>query len=365
MHSAMTRLSDTSAFDRDKFSSMASDAGLNVSFRCASAPDWATASESLLYLPVAYSDAMIDYQIAYMRGDEGVVYDISLVLHYHNKPCALWPLSLSCSDGWKIGSPGGRLMPPLFIAGLGLRVIKTQTAACMNFLNQLNSLYPARPLESIESFMEEDGLSEWHCRVMQQGGVAKLQHELFVNLDLDILEIKSRFRKSYKSLITTGEKLWKVSILQEANEPVWNEFRALHFAVSGKLTRSTQSWELQHKAIRDGVAFLVHLRDQNNRMVGGGYFHVTRDEGLYAVGAYDRDLFDKPLGHVVQFHAIQEMQRRNLRWYKIGYRPYPGDDPAPSAKEITIGEFKHGFASHMFPRYRLLHGACPCGDSNV
>jgi FemAB family protein len=192
--------------------------------------------------------------------------------------------------------------------------------------------------------------------VMQQGGIAKLQHELFVSLNLDINDIKSRFRQSYKSLISSGERLWQVGLMQDYDEPVWGEFRELHFSAAGKSTRSALSWELQHKAIRDGDAFLVHLRDQENRMVGGGFFHVTRDEGLYAVGAYDRSLFSRPLGHVVQFYAIREMQRRGLKWYKIGYRPYPGDVPEPSPKEIAIGEFKDGFASHTFPRYQLVHG---------
>lgn len=93
-------------------------------------------------------------------------------------------------------------------------------------------------------------------------------------------------------------------------------------------------------------------------MVGGGFFQVTRDEGVYAVAAYDRALFDKPLGHAVQYRAVEEMKNRGIRWYKIGARPYPGDQPPPSAKELRIAEFKQGFASHIFPCYRLTSSIC-------
>ena len=75
----------------------------------------------------------------------------------------------------------------------------------------------------------------------------------------------------------------------------------------------------------------------------------------HAVAAYDRTLFDKPLGHVVQYRAIEEMKKRNISWYKIGVRPYGSDNPKPTEKEISIGEFKAGFSSHCFPHYRLTH----------
>ena len=90
-------------------------------------------------------------------------------------------------------------------------------------------------------------------------------------------------------------------------------------------------------------------------MVGGGFFRISCDEGVYSVGAYNRDFFDQPLGHVVQYCAIEEMKNRGIRWYKIGLRHYPTEVPSPTDKEIQIGEFKQGFASHLFPRFLLKH----------
>ena len=93
-----------------------------------------------------------------------------------------------------------------------------------------------------------------------------------------------------------------------------------------------------------------------NTDVGGGLFACTRDEAAYSVAAYDRELFDKPLGHVVQFTAIKALKERGIRWYRIGARPFVGDAPAPSEKELAIADFKHGFASHLHQR-RLLRVA--------
>ncbi len=131
----------------------------------------------------------------------------------------------------------------------------------------------------------------------------------------------------------------------------------LHAAVAGRVTRTLESWQLQHAALTNDEGFLIVLRDAGGRMVGAGYFMCSADEGIYAVAAYDRNLFDKPLGHVVQFRAIEELQRRGCRWYRIGTRCYPCDEPAPNAKELAIATFKQGFASHVIPSFQLTHAA--------
>ena len=84
--------------------------------------------------------------------------------------------------------------------------------------------------------------------------------------------------------------------------------------------------------------------------MGGGFFACSRDQGVYNVGAYDRALFSEPLGHVVQFRAIEEMKNRGLRWYKIGLRCYP-QEPNVNEKLVSIGEFMQGFSTHLYPQY--------------
>lgn len=112
---------------------------------------------------------------------------------------------------------------------------------------------------------------------------------------------------------------------------------------------------MQHDAIAADEAFLIVLRDDGGRMIGGGLFSCSQDEGSYAVGAYDRSLYDKPVSHLVQFHAIQELKRRGCRWYRIGTRHFPSDEPTPTEKELAIAAFKQGFASHVFPSFLLTH----------
>ena len=47
-------------------------------------------------------------------------------------------------------------------------------------------------------------------------------------------------------------------------------------------------------------------------MVGGALIVCSANESRYEIAAYDRDLFDKPLGHLVQFKAIEESKKEVL-----------------------------------------------------
>ena len=73
------------------------------------------------------------------------------------------------------------------------------------------------------------------------------------------------------------------------------------------------------------------------------------------MGAYDRSLFVKPLGHAVQCLAIEELKKRGIRCHKIGVRLFHAEAPTSTDKEFSIGEFKQSFASHVFPPYGLTH----------
>lgn len=318
---------------------------------------WDQTVEYLAYVPVFYSQASIDYQLAYQRGQGGEWWDISLILYHDRRPCSVWPLSFSLTGGkGYITSHGLPVLPPLFVNDFPDKSRKTVVKGCLDLLEELCHAGGILKWESAESFTgsSESGMSEWHNQSKCRSATTFLRHELFVDLTLDIAAIKAGFRKSYKSLITSGMRTWQVDVMTETNPVLWEEFRELHHVVSARVTRSAETWDLHHQAITHGNAFLVFLRNGQGTMVGGGFFNITRDEGAYSVAAYDRSLFAQPLGHVVQYRAIEEMKKRGLRWYKIGFRPYPSDLPAPTEKEISIGEFKEGFATHLFPQY-LLH----------
>ena len=306
------------------------------------------------YIPVSYTNSSLDYQFAYLNGNGYINEDVSIIILQDTKPIALWPLTISIlNTNIKLTSFSELLVPPFFIKESSNNTIKKINKKCLDFIYQLSQQVNLKSIECVISSYDNIYIQNWQMQLMRLGGICNVLHELSVDLNLELNEIKSNLRNSYKSLINSGEKLWKINILDKPDRFVWNEFKQLHLYVSGKRTRSDKTWELQFESLTNKTSILIYLQDSMNKMIGGGLFEFSKDEAIYSVGAYDRNLFDKPLGHIVQFRAIQEFKKRNLKWYKIGIRHYINDFNLPSNKEISIGEFKEGFATHILSRYYI------------
>ena len=329
------------------------EAGLQCAWRLQSSGLWAATALQSSYVPVAYTEAMLDYQRKYMQGAGCEFIDLSMILFHDHQPCGVWPLCLRKRDSIVLGSNEGAVLPPLFCRNIAVKSAKSQCTACLDFLDRLARETGGDGYDSLVPYREEHGTSEWQTQLLRRGASTCVRQTLWVDISQPLTQIKASFRKSYKALISSGARQWRTHLLTDADQTLWEEFRALHFVVAGRVTRSADSWQQQLAAIQNQDAFLVYLRDGVGRMVGGGFFHVSRDEGLYAVAAYDRQLFDHPLGHVVQYAAIQELQRRNVKWYNIGTRYYPQDEPPPTPKEVSVAVFKEGFATHNFPLFTL------------
>jgi FemAB family protein len=340
--------------------SLLMSAGMDIVPAAADPALWEQAWCGLAYQPVSYSLSMLAYQNTYFEDAGWTVHDRSVVLLNDRRPCGLWPFRLVMKGNPSEGD--FQMLPiaaPLFIDKISPVTRKKLVSQCIAAVHNIASAFgfPRIEFEQIISPVESGGVSgvtDWHQQLLVSGTKISIKHELFCDLRRSMADIRSGFRKSYRPLINTGLRIWSVDRMDQtnANDTVWQEFRELHRNAAGRDTRNAESWAMQWSMILAGSAFFVSLRDPSDRrLVGGGFFQYTRDEGLYAVGAYDRTLFDKPLGHIVQHVAIEMMQSLGLVWYRIGERPYIQDLPSPTPKQLAIGEFKQGFASHTLARF--------------
>ncbi|HEV3045269.1 MAG TPA: FemAB family protein [Roseiarcus sp.] len=323
----------------------------------ASDPDgWLGAWRALPARPVAYSAGMIDYQHAYLQGAGWTLSDASLVLTNDRRSCGLWPLSLGGAGAPTLTSQGEPIAQPLFAAGTSPHTVKRIVSGALEWLDHVAGAL-GRPefrcCEHARPGFADEGLSEFYQQSCRRGArLSHVDHDMYVDLRRELEQIRASWRKSFRPLVTAGLRSWSVHVMG-AGEPrheVWETFRQLHRRVAGRDTRPAPTWEKQWRMIVENEALLVWLEDADSRMVGGGFFQLTDWEALYSVAAYDRDLFDKPLGHVVQARAIEEFKQRGVRWYRLGALKFPEDHDKPSAKDLTIGMFKQGFASHLFAK---------------
>lgn len=338
---------------------VAAEIGLKISLRDGHEHAWQELLQAADYIPYDYTNASVDYQLCYQLGHGGDWHDVSLLLLWDNRAVGVWPLTISRKDlVTRITSQGQPLNPPLFLKDLNPNIKKKLVTLSLEMLYQLCNTLGITQIGSTERFSNQLGVSLWQIAAMSRGATCDVQHDLYLNILNSLELIQENFRPRLRNDIKKSSLLWGHELVTANNinlDNYWADFKRLHRIVSGKVTKDDDCWDLQKEEIKNNSAFLIRLTDKEQKMVGGGYFTLTRDEGVYSVGAYDRDLFDKPVGHLVQFEAIKEFVRRKITWYKIGNYSYIGDTPPPTKKEVTIGDFKKQFSSHLFHRIIINH----------
>jgi FemAB family protein len=323
----------------------------NCTLRISHRDRWQTVLNCLEYIPVRYMNSTIEYYLIVEAGRGNIWHDISVILTHEGQDIGIFPLSISVDNEIsRISSHGRPVLPPIMIPSLPRKIHKEGINFCLDLVKKITEIFQIKSWQSYIGFPQCINLDSWYRHILEQGGTEIIvEHELYLNLDLPLDKIRQSFRKRYKNLINVGERCWQVGILSSPDVSIWEEFENLHLYVAGRKTRSEASWQEQYRQVVTGDAFLVYARDDNHRMIGGGLFNCSRDECAYSVGAYDRNLFDKPISHIIQFYAIKEMKKRQIHWYYIGKRFYQHTLETPTDKELSISHFKEGFASHMIP----------------
>lgn len=305
----------------------------NLSFDLSS---WNAVLGTSPYISVYHQTSTVEYYSAYFQGE-----NISFVLTESNKPVAIFPIFAYQDQGdWKISSNGFGIIPPLFISDIPKRLRKRLEQQIIEIIDTISSRLH---IKKIIIFEHSSILSNWFLRWLERADTEVLTYQLAIDLTQSVEIIKLNFRKSYKPLVNKSLKEWDVKICEQEIDNVFEEFRGLHLEEAGKQTRSMKSWSIQKKQVENNEAFIVTVRD-GTKLIGGGLFNFSRDIGIYSVGAYKRDLFDKPIGHAVQMVAIEKLKDLGCQTYILGQKA----SSKSSKKEASISYFKEGFAGHVY-----------------
>ena len=330
------------------FKELLKNSDFNIILRSENKKKWDTSMEQFDYFPVLYTNASIDFQEECLLGNGQDCEDYSIMFINQNKILALWPLSLiKKNNSHELNSFLHSMLHPIIVRDASRDIKKKLFKETVRIINSFK--LEKESISSISVFQNKNSLDFWNIGALDYLKEIRVEYDLLLNLSPSIEEIKKNLRKSTKSSITQSAKLWEANILKKENKNVWNSFKQLHLEAAGRSTRSDLSWEIQEKILIEGNSFLVYISNKKDIIVGGGLFTISKDECEYSVAAYNRSLFDQPLGHLVQIKAIEEMKKRNIKFYKLGRKSHELNEPKPSTKEVSISLFKEGFSSIFYP----------------
>lgn len=307
---------------------------------------WSDVIDNALFPSCHYNWGNVKYQNKYYSSICNYN-DLPIIFFSKNKPIAIFPIAiLDGSSNPKIVSNGDAIYEPLIVRSATSKEVKAINEICLKIVEDLSKRLDV-PQVQFQLASSPMGLSQWASEQLLISHTVKVGQKLEIDLTGTLDDIRKDFRKSYRPLINKGLKTWNVDVIESENAEIFWDFKSLHVQVAGRETRNIDSWNEQYEMLKRGEAFLVTLRCKNDKLVGAGLFLYNSQSSVYASAAYKRDLFSEPLGHVVQFKALQVMKNKNLLRYEIGsiFSEHDGF----SKKESAIGKFKSGFSneSHL------------------
>lgn len=167
--------------------------------------------------------------------------------------------------------------------------------------------------------------------------------------------LRADIRDSYRSLTNWGSRNLTLSFINTANpdRTLFDLFPDFHARVAGGRRRGDDYWHVYWAEITQGRAEMILGFLEDGTLVAGSIVVWAGVTAYYASGVYDRDQFDKPLGHWPLWTAILRAKAAGLTRFDLGEIPPRGhaDD-----KELSIAFFKRGFTSGRSLRLKWVLG---------
>jgi hypothetical protein len=244
-------------------------------------------------------------------------------------------------DG-KLGFYG---MPLRFIARHGLDS-GTRAAALNSAFVHIDALMKVHRLHEAIILDNREGAAspiEEACRF--RDATMNYQPTAYVDLAAGPAAWRVALRKSSRSLINWGRRHLSIRYVNKdaPDRALFDQYRAFHAEIAGRVTRSDASWSVMYDWITRGGGELI-MAYLEGRPVAGSMFIDGSKVSIYASGVYDRARFDKPLAHYPLWLGIERAQARGMKVLELGAVPPRGTVPD---KEYQIGYFKRGFATHV------------------
>ena len=181
-------------------------------------------------------------------------------------------------------------------------------------------------------------------QLLDLGGIANSHFVQLIDLNKPIESIHSNLSKSCRNSVSWGRKNLELTFLDSKSilEGNVDELRDLHIREAGRETRSKKSWRIMYNMIQTGHAFIIEGK-MDGILVTSSLFYISQKVCLYAVSASSRDLFDKPIGHIILWEAINKSKEKGCKYFDSGGLVYNSSKEEVSNKQININRYKKNF----------------------
>jgi len=216
-----------------------------------------------------------------------------------------------------------------------LNVIKVITSQILNDLYLFNK--PLHPLKEYIHSQKAD------FSIFQLTDKFKLNNivEMWVNLNLDKQLLWKNIRSSSRNLINKNKKHIEIRFPKDFSI---SNYKKLHQEVSGKITRSSLTWELQKKMFDENKLIVCEAYIEN-KFVGFSFFNHCNYIAQYSISVTKREYFEKySVNHLIMWEAIKKIKEMGISMLYLGFsRSFVKS----KSKVDSINLFKLGFCNDL------------------
>jgi len=298
----------------------------------------------------SYLTKWLTYQKYY---SSNIINDLSFIIVQSNKILCICPLFLEAKDGFNSFSfSDSYLRAPLFNISLSSKYNKKVEKQCFK---RIDELALQNNVDKIMFMLDPLSENYKYNFLMEYGYLDTSTNTCIIDLTEKKVDIWSKLRNSYKSLINNGKKKYEVIIVdaEKIDYKTHNLYKELHHKTAGRITRCQETWDLQYEMLKNDNALLIGLKD-NDRFVAFSYFTHHNENAYYGSSSDDPDYkTDIPLEHTIIWSAIEYYKKRDFKLLEIGHQQFGRQVfDHPSLKDINLSFFKRGFGGEIRTIYR-------------
>ncbi len=185
---------------------------------------------------------------------------------------------------------------------------------------------------------------------LNKKNIKKISIQKFIELDKNIEDIIRKFSKGHKHLINKVSKELNYQIINFKNyKDEIQDMMRLHQEVSGKVTRSKKTWEINEKMILDKKGFIISVKF-GVEVISYSFFYFNNNFSEYFSSCTKRNYFNvfKNVTHNSILLAIKYLKSMKLKYFTLGETKILYDKNLVSKKEINICTFKNSFGGEEF-----------------
>jgi hypothetical protein len=173
-----------------------------------------------------------------------------------------------------------------------------------------------------------------------------------IDLADDDEQLWAGLRKGHKADVKRARRQLDARAWRGAELPAgtFAAYREMHARDAGRVIRSTRTFDIMERWVREGHAALVEAFTPDGRPAAFALLLLNKDGAFYGSGCREPELASLPASHLVQWTAMTWLKAQGFRYYDLGLQQFgPQAYEVPSPKDVAIAGFKRGFGGETVP----------------